>query len=215
MTLFEGHIDPASLEPDICAYRSGDAAAGDRLSARLRKAVKLGAARLLGDDDVDIDDVVQDSLLACLGYLRDERGFKGDPTRLAVTIARNRCRDLLRHRKRRPHVPIEPLATWLADSSRSPLDDIAVKEQHNLLQDALNRLSKSCRDLLRALYYEEQTPEEIRHNIGLTTVHGVYYRRGVCLENLKISLQRHLRVGSGDTSSPDDFIEQGMEDSGS
>ncbi len=192
-----GHIDPADLLPDIAAYRAGNDAAGDRLCRCMRPAVRLGVARMLGDDDPDVDDVVQESLIACLGYLTGDREFSGDPTRLAVTIARNRCRDLLRHRLRRPHLAIEPFATWLADPGRSPLDDLTERELSEMLQSALARLTRSCRDLLRALYVEDRTPEQVRARIGLGTVQAVYHRRGVCLGQAKKFLQRQWRFGSG------------------
>jgi len=197
-----GHIDPESLDPQIASFRSGDMTAGDSLCRAVMTAVRLDAARMLGDGDTDMEDVVQESLIAWLGYLRSEQVFTGDAVRLAVTIARNRCRDILRHRARRPHVPIEPLETWLTDTSRSPLDDLAAHELQDLLQDALSRLTTDCRRLLHALYVEEQTPEEVRVRSGLDSVQGIYYRRGVCLEKVKKFLQRRLRFGSGAKGSP-------------
>jgi len=157
---------------------------------------------MLGDGDTDLDDVVQESLLVCLRYLRADKGFTGDAVRLAVTIARNRCRDLLRWRCRRPHVALDSLETWLADGSRSPLDDLAASERRDLLQESLNRISVGCRRLLHALYVEELTPEQVRSRTDLDTVQGVYYRRGACLDQLKKILQRRLRFGSGASTSP-------------
>ena len=200
MTHQAGHIDPEALDPHIGLFRSGDAAAGDHLCRVVIPVVRLDTARMLGDADPDVDDVVQESLVAWLGYLRAEQGFAGDAVRLVVTIARNRCRDLLRRRSRHVHVTIEPLETWLADTSRSPLDELADHELRELLQDALGQVSRACRDLLRALYVEGQTPEEVRVRSGLDSVQGVYYRRGACLEMTKKFLQRRLRFGSGATA---------------
>ena len=211
MTHQAGHIDPATLDPHVGSYRSGDAAAGDHLCRVVMPVLRLDTARMLGDADPDVDDVVQESLVAWLGYLRAEQGFTGDAVRLAVTIARNRCRDVLRRRSRRVHVTIEPLETWLADTSRSPLDELADHELRRLLQDALNQVSAACRKLLRALYVEGHTPEEVRARSGLDSVQGVYYRRGACLDKAKKFLQRRLRFGSGTNASPGRVTTAGQE----
>lgn len=190
------HVDPGDLDRDIEDYRRGRDEAGDRLCDLLRGPVRRDAARLLGDDDVDVDDVTQESLLAALGYLRRDEAFSGDLVRLAVTIARNRCRDILRARNRRPHVDIEPLAAWIANPGRSALDELQERERRGLLQAALDLLPASCRQLLHALYVEGRSPQEVQARAGLGTVQGVYHRRSVCLEQARKLVQRRLRFGS-------------------
>lgn len=202
MTQPAGHIDPAALQPDIAAYRCGDEDAGDRLCIRMRPAVRLAVARMLGDDDGEVEDVVQDALLAGLRYLIGDAEFAGDATRLAVTIARNRCRDLLRRRCRRPQVPLESYEMWLSDPARSALDELAAAELRDHLQAALDGLGRKCRDLLRALYVDDLTPEDVRRRAGLNTVQGVYHRRKVCLEQVRKFLQKRWRFGSGGDVSP-------------
>lgn len=197
------HIDPQALAADITACRAGDSAAGDRLCIVLRPAVRREAARMLGDDDSDVDDVTQESLVTSLGYLRRESGFEGDIVRLAATIARNRCRDLLRHRARYPKVEIEPLADWLATPERSALDDLDESEIYSLIQSALGRLRPPCRQLLHDLYVVGRTPEQVRARVGLRTVKGIYHRRSVCLGEIKKLVQRRLRFGSWTGSAPD------------
>lgn len=197
-----GHVDPAALLPLIDAYRAGDAAAGDRLCQALLPVVRLDMLRMLGDDNPDVDDVVQEALVASLGYLGAEQGFEGDVVRLAVTIARNRGRDLIRWRRRRAQVMLEPLEAWLADPSRSALDELVAAETGRLVQMALERLPADCRSLLLALYVEGRTPEELRERFGLGSVHAIYYRRGACLERVRKILQRRLRFGSGAVTSP-------------
>jgi RNA polymerase sigma factor (sigma-70 family) len=207
-----GHVDPAMLAPLIASYRTGNDAAADDLVRLLTPTVRRETARMLGDADGDLDDVVQESHLSALRYLRAEASFEGDAVRLAVTIARNRCRDLLRHRARRPHVAIEPLEVWLTDTSRSALDDVDAQQRRNLLQGALNRLSSACRKLLHQLYVQELTPEQVRERSGLDTVQGVYYRRGVCLDHAKKFLQRRLRFGSGVSPGADRTRQTGESD---
>lgn len=197
-----GHIDPAELQPDIAAFRRGDGGAGDRLCLRMRPAVRLAVVRMLGDDDGEVEDVVQDALVAGLRYLDGDEEFAGDPTRLAVTIARNRCRDLLRRRARRPQVGVDTYEEWLSDPSRSALDELAAAELRDQLQAALDSLGRACRALLRALYVEGITPEQARRRSGLGTVQGIYHRRRICLAEVKKFLQRRWRFGSGGDVSP-------------
>lgn len=192
-----GHVDQATLDPLIQSYRAGNVSAGDELCRLLQPAVQLDTRRMLGDGHADVDDVTQEALIGCLGYLRAESGFRGDAVRLVVTIARNRCRDLLRWQKRHAQEGVESLENWWSDESHSALDELAGRQLDEYLQQALDRLGESCRDLLRALYVDGETPEAIRIKAGLSTVQGIYYRRGVCVEQLRNLLQRRLRFGSG------------------
>ena len=197
------HLDPQQLHQDMAEFRGGSAAAADRLFGALHPVVHREAARMLGGQDLEVDDVVQECLTVTLGYMESERGFSGDVVRLSVTIARNRCRDILRARKRRPQVEIETMAAWLASPRRSVLDDLAESDLLCLLQLTLDRLEKACRRLLSDLYLRGLSTEQVRAGLGLDTVQGVYQRRIVCLEKAKKSLQRYLRFGSwtGDQKS--------------
>lgn len=189
--------DPQDLtDALVAAYRRGEPGADDSLCLHLRPVLKRTAAAFLSDDAPDLDDVVQETLLAALGYLRRDTAFRGDFVRLAVTIANNRCRDILRSRSRKPQVQIDSLAEWIADDARSPLDHLQRDEQHALLQKALDGIGRECRRLLRALFVEELSTEEVRLHVGLKTVQGVYYRKTVCLREMKSFLNRRLSVRS-------------------
>ena len=91
---------------------------------------------------------------------------------------------------------------WIADSSRSVLDDLEHRELLQILQDALDRISSSCCKLLRNLYIEKRPTEEIRAQLGLKSVHAVYYRREVCLQEAKKFLQMALHFRSGRNDGP-------------
>ena len=179
----------AGVVPD---YRRGDRGAADRLRTLLRAPVSRVVARSLGEDSGDLDDVVQQTLLATLQYLDRDAEFAGDLERLSVTIARNRCQDLVG----RPASAMGSLSDWLADPRRSVLDEIDQTQRLTLLQSALGRLSTDHRALLRAMYLDGLTAESVRRRLGLGTVHGVYYRRSVCLRQVKSFLRRWLRKHS-------------------
>lgn len=186
------HIDPASLQVDIVAYRQGDPAAGDRLATVLRPVLLAAATQFLGRDHSDVEDVVNDATMATLRYLGEEVGFRGDLVRLAVTIARNRCRDLHRWRSTKPVTEITSMENWLASDASSPLDELLAAERVAMVQAALAALSADCRRLLHALYVAGRSTDEVRRELGLTTVQGVYYRRGVCLDAVKMFLQERF-----------------------
>ncbi len=188
---------PEELAPHLDAYRGGDGEAADHLSRVLWPPVRRAVADLLGDDHGDCDDVIQEALLAAMAYLRRDEVFEGDFARLAVTIARNRCRDLLRRRTRFPHLDIEPLADWIVDRQASPLDHLEAEEKRHMMQQALDRLGPACRELLHAMYVDEEKTEVIRRRLGLGTVQAVFYRRTACVDQMKNYLQKWSRVRSG------------------
>jgi len=147
---FPGHIPINDLLNVINALRQGDTAAAEQLSGVLWNPIHLAVVRILGDDSLDKDDVTQDSLLAALDYFKRDVEFKGDPVKLAVTIARNRCIDILRKRTNNPEVDLTPMADWIADPGSSALDDLEQSELYSQLQKALNQISESCGRLLRS-----------------------------------------------------------------
>jgi RNA polymerase sigma factor (sigma-70 family) len=189
MSEYHAHIDPQSLHDDMDAYRHGNEAAGNRLATALQKPLQIEVEKYLGRDHGDIDDVVQDSIMATLGYLKHRRDFEGDLIRLSITIARNRCRDLHRWHSTKPATEITTMSDWLEDGSVSALDEIVSSERISLIQKALNAISSECRKLLHALYVAGLPTEDVRRLIGLSTVQGVYYRRTICLAEAKKFLQ--------------------------
>ncbi|HPF36775.1 MAG TPA: hypothetical protein P5571_11005 [Candidatus Krumholzibacteria bacterium] len=203
------HLDPEILLADAEAYRGGDVEAGERLATALRPLLSETVESFMGRDDADRDDVVQDSTMATLSYLNGSEPFRGNPAKLAVTIARNRCRDLHRWRRIRPGTEITGMADWLASGDSSPLDEILESERLELVRRTFSFLSESCRGLLRDFYVKGHSTETLRRRLGLSTVQGVYYRRAVCLDEAKTFLQSLLharsqggRVGGNTSGSP-------------
>ncbi len=176
----------------IAAYVAGDDAAAATICAGLRPAVRHAVRRILSADDGEVDDVVQETDVAVLRYLRLNGKLRGDPIVFAVTVARNRCRNILNWRRRHPAVPVTSLQDWLATPERGPLDLLDAAERRRAVADALARLDDVCRYVLKAFYLEEATIEEIRCRLGLKSVQGVYYRRAVCLERIARFLKERL-----------------------
>ncbi|MBA4371039.1 MAG: hypothetical protein C0418_05625 [Coriobacteriaceae bacterium] len=185
--------DPESRLPAVlAAFFAGDPEADDDLCRTLHAPVAGAVASFLGTDGPETDDVIQESLMAVVGYLRRRGGFEGNLIRFAVTVARNRCRNILTWRRRRPHVPLEPLADWIAAPERNPLDAYAEEQVLGALRASLADLGADCRDLLRALFMEKVSAESLCERLGLTTVRAIYYRRENCLKGLQLLMNRRL-----------------------
>ena len=180
----------------ISAYLDGDEEAGNALAEILEGPVRLAVRSFLGDDSADEDDVVQETILAVLTFLRRHGGFQGNLVRFAVTVARNRCRNILNWRRRLPHVPLEPLLEWMERPEASPLEALSEREIWTVLQEVLDRLSPDCREILRGYYLQDVPVETLRRRLGLKTVQGVYYRKTLCLRDAARRLKKRLAVCS-------------------
>jgi len=185
------HGDETHLPAIIAALVAGQPGADERLCAVLRQPMAAAVSAFLGPDGTETDDIAQESLVAVLAYVTQRGGFEGNLVRFAVTVARNRCRNVLAWRRRRPHVEIEPLAEWIAAPDRDPLEAYGNEQVMAVLRASLGELDTACRDLLRALFLGGETPESMCSRLGLTTVRAVYYRRENCLKALRnIVMQR-------------------------
>lgn len=181
---------PEPLDGDIAAYISGDEQAGGRICRSLEPVIRAEVQRFLHESDAEHDDVVQETLLGLLVYLR-KAGRGPDRTEaFVVTMARNRCRNLYRWRKRRPSVEIESASEWLSVDGHDPLELLEAGELEGLVRDALTQLDTPCRQLLLAIYAEGRPIEDLRQQAGLGTVQGVYYRKYACLKKLALLLNR-------------------------
>ena len=145
-------------------------------------------------DPNDRSDLVQETLVAALQFLRRMGRFEGDFAKFAVTVACNRCRDLLHFRQRRPELREDTFSAWIADPARSPLDVLVDSEVVDLLHEGLAGLDIDCRELLSGLYLGAGTVEEFRRRAGLGSVQAVYYRRMICLRKLADFFQNRLQI---------------------
>lgn len=190
------------LRAKIRDVQSGSPGAFERLDAALRPRIRRDVAHFLGAEHAAIDDVVQDTLLRTMRYLEGDVEFSGDPLSLALTVARNRCRDLLRQRNRQADVPFDGRENQLPDERPTLLDRLEQAERHALLQQALERLDPECRELLRALFVDGLATETVRRRLGLGTVQAIYHRKAVCLEKLG-SLFQDLADGRSSSGGND------------
>ena len=174
----------AEHEGDVAAYIAGDEQAGGRICRRLEPVIRAEVARFLPDRDAERDDIVQETLVSLLAYLRKAGKSPERMEAFVVTMAANRCRNLYRWRKRRPSVELESTSEWLSADGEDPLDLMEAGELEGLVRDALSRLDAPCRQLLLAIYADRRSMEDLQREAGLGTVQGVYYRKYACLKKL-------------------------------
>ncbi|MFH1841884.1 MAG: sigma-70 family RNA polymerase sigma factor [bacterium] len=181
----------------IAAHVAGDEAASAEIISFLHDPVRAEARQFLRSDNIDYDDVVQETIIAVLNYLRKNEGFTGDLIKFAVTVVRNRCRNILNTRQRRRQVPVESLQNRLTSALNSnPLQALLDREIHQLLQASLDDLGPDCRILLRAVYIQGKKCKDLMAPLGLQSVHGVYRRRSACLAKLNRIVQKRLGICS-------------------
>lgn len=104
----------------------------------------------------DAEDAVQETLIK---YLQKAPEFKDDEHEKAwlITVATNKCRDILRFKNRHPVVDMDEIAEFTKNTSDSGI------------LDALMTLPDKFRTVLVLYYVEEYSTEDIARMIGKTT----------------------------------------------
>lgn len=177
-------------DQEVAAYIAGDDEAGGRICKALEPVIRAEVRRFLSDTDADQDDVVQETLLGLLAYLRKAGRAPDCLEAFVVTMAGNRCRNLYRWRKRRPGVDVESASDWLRANGDDPSEALEAREMERLVRSALSRLDAPCRRLLLEIYSERRSMQELQREAGLGTVQGAYHRKYVCLKKLALLLNR-------------------------
>ncbi|MBQ8039415.1 MAG: RNA polymerase sigma factor [Lachnospiraceae bacterium] len=103
----------------------------------------------------DAEDVIQETMIT---YLRKKPEFKDAEHEKAwlITVATNKCKDLLRFRVRHPMIDLEQIQEFAAEDSDSGI------------LEALMTLPEKFRIVLILYYVEEYRIEEIAKMIGKT-----------------------------------------------
>lgn len=103
----------------------------------------------------DAEDVIQETMIT---YLRKKPEFKDEEHEKAwlITVATNKCKDLLRFRVRHPMIDLEQIQEFAAEDSDSGI------------LEALMTLPEKFRIVLILYYVEEYRIEEIAKVIGKT-----------------------------------------------
>lgn len=187
-------LSDAEFAQRVASFLADESKAGDGLFKALTQHATITAREFLGHDGPEIEDIVQNTVLAVLEWLRRRQGIEGSLVSFTITATRNRCRNYLVWRRREwsRQDPMPVLADYLASPELGPLDTMVDEERYNLLQDALDSIDVQCRNLLHAIYKENTPVEDLRRRMGLASVQTLYARRNQCLKKVKIFFKTRL-----------------------
>jgi len=154
-------MDESGLIQAAC---QGDLDAFNRLVLAYQDLVYSQAYRMMGEAEA-AEDATQEAFISAYRNIRSYRGgsFRG----WLLRIVTNACYDELRRRKRRPTVPLEPVAaddeeiespSWIVDEGELP--------EESVLRAELGKQIQHCLDEL---------PEEFRVIVVLVDIQGFDY----------------------------------------
>ena len=176
----------------IDRVRGGDARAFEELARTHERPLFRHVARMLGPDDAE--DAVQDAFLSAW---RSIRSFEGTSFRAWLfRIATNRALDVIRARKRRSELPLEPTddeaeRTWREPASPGPtLDQLAIgAEARAAIEAALLKIPVEQRAALLLRDVEGFDYEEIARITAteLGTVKSRIFRARLAVRNTLVA----------------------------
>lgn len=138
----------------------GDAAAHAELLSRMATALRRFFARKLGSTDQDLEDLVQETLLA-IHLKRETWDASQSFTAWAYAIARYRLIDLYRRRRVRRAEPIESAEALFAEDA----GDVSAGGDVDRL---LSELPERQREVLKAVKLEELSTAEAAARTGMS-----------------------------------------------
>lgn len=155
--------------------RAGAEGAYEVLLARFQQPVYALALRLLNDQS-DAGDVVQEVFLKVfrnIGTFRGQSSLKTWIYRITVNEAHNARRWFARHRHRELDIDMrqEDARDWketIPDSGRSPFDEAVDREQHLIIQAALERVNPIFREAVVLRDITDLPYEEIAEILGVS-----------------------------------------------
>jgi RNA polymerase sigma-70 factor (ECF subfamily) len=177
----------------VARARTGEAHAFEEICRREERALFRHALRIVGTSG-DAEDVVQDALLSAW---RSIRSFEGTSFRAWLfRIATNRALDVLRARKRRPELPLDPPddddgVGWAEPAAPGPdLVQIAAdREALSVVETALATLPAEQRTALLLRDVEGFPYEEIAiiTSVEIGTVKSRIHRGRVAVRNALVA----------------------------
>jgi len=159
----------------VDALRDGAESAYEELIRRFQQPVYALALRLL-DDQGEACDVVQEVFLKVfrnVGSFRNQSSLKTWIYRITVNEAHNARRWFFRHRRREVELDNSPddARDWkeiIPDRSRSPYDVALDREQHVMIEAALERINPIFREAVVLRDIMDLSYEEIAEVIGVS-----------------------------------------------
>ena len=159
----------------VQSLREGSEWAYEELLTRFQQPVYALALRLLSDPS-EAADVVQEVFLKVfrsIGSFRGQSSLRTWVYRITVNEAHNARRWFFRHRRREVEPDLGPEETrdWretIPDGSRSPFDVAFDREQHVMIEAALERINPIFREAVVLRDIADMSYEEIARVLGDT-----------------------------------------------
>jgi RNA polymerase sigma-70 factor, ECF subfamily len=157
------------------SLRQASEHAYEELLTRFQQPVYTLALRLLNDQS-EASDVVQEVFLKVfrnIGNFRGQSTLKTWIYRITVNEAHNARRWFFRHRRREVELDTNPeeARNWkeiIPDRSRSPFDEAVDREQHLMIEAALEKINPIFRDAVVLRDITDLSYEEIAEVLGVS-----------------------------------------------
>lgn len=195
-------LDDASTLPDealLVLYANGDPAAARALTQRLLPRLLSYAARLLGGDRAEAEDVAQETLLRLWRVAPDWRQGEAKVSTWAYRVATNLCTDWLRARRVRRPVTLDE-APELPSEAADAETRLMEQDRHAALTAALAQLPDRQREAVVLRHIEGLTNPEIAAvmDIGVEAVESLTARGKKGLALLLAGRRPELGYGEGE-----------------
>jgi len=195
-------LDDASDLPDealLVLYANGDPAAARALTARFLPRILSYAARLLGGDRAEAEDVAQETLLRLWRTAPDWRRGEATVSTWLYRVATNLCTDRLRARRIRRPVTLDD-APELPSEAADAETRLIEQDRHTALTAALAQLPDRQREAVVLRHIEGLTNPEIAAvmGIGVEAVESLTARGKKGLAVLLAGRKPELGYGEGD-----------------
>jgi RNA polymerase sigma factor (sigma-70 family) len=173
-------FDQASEVPDealLVLYANGDPAAARELASRHLPRVMGFAARMLGGDRAEAEDVAQEAMLRLWRIAPEWRQGEAKVSTWLYRVVTNLCTDRLRGQKRRRAVGLDD-APDVEDGARSVEATLVENDRINALHAALETLPDRQRQAVVLRHIEGLTNPEIAEvmEIGVEAVESLTAR---------------------------------------
>jgi RNA polymerase sigma factor (sigma-70 family) len=173
-------FDQASDVPDealLVLYANGDPAAARELASRHLPRVMGFAARMLGGDRAEAEDVAQEAMLRLWRIAPEWRQGEAKVSTWLYRVVTNLCTDRLRGKKRRRAVGLDD-APDVEDGARSVEATLVENDRINALHAALETLPDRQRQAVVLRHIEGLTNPEIAEvmEIGVEAVESLTAR---------------------------------------
>jgi len=136
-------------------WQAGEVEAGEALLARHFRSLYRFFRNKVG---ADCDDLIQDTMLACVGGAFRFEGRSTFKTYL-LTIARNQLYQFVKRKHR--GLELDPLHSSMEDLLPSPSEVAAANATRNRVHDALRRIALDLQIALELHYWDELTTAEL------------------------------------------------------